>query len=120
MWIEALSNYVTALDYAQDGERFNKFWPANVHLMAKDIARFHAIIWPAMLMAVNLPVPKKVVAHGFLTKDGEALSKTLGIFIDMDTDIEDVWVGRLPILPVTGVQFRERWRLPTQPPRCPL
>ena len=87
VWIEALSNYVTALDYAQDGERFHKFWPANVHLMAKDIARFHAIIWPAMLMAVKLPVPKKVVAHGFLTKDGEALSKTLGIFIDMDTDI---------------------------------
>lgn len=87
VWIEALSNYVTALGYAGDEERFQTFWPANVHLMAKDIVRFHAIIWPAMLMAVDLPLPKHVVAHGWLTKDGEALSKTRGIFIDMDTDI---------------------------------
>ena len=88
VWIEALSNYVTALGYADDAERFGTFWPADVHLMAKDIVRFHAIIWPAMLMAVDLPLPKHVVAHGWLTKDGEALSKTRGIFIDMDTDIE--------------------------------
>ena len=87
VWIEALSNYITALGYAEDEERFQTFWPANVHLMAKDIVRFHAIIWPAMLMAVNLPLPKHVVAHGWLTKNGEALSKTRGIFIDMDTDI---------------------------------
>ena len=87
VWIEALSNYITALGYAGDEERFRTFWPADVHLMAKDIVRFHAIIWPAMLMAVNLPLPKRVVAHGWLAKDGEALSKTRGIFIDMDTDI---------------------------------
>ena len=87
VWIEALSNYITALGYAADEEGFQTFWPADVHLMAKDIVRFHAIIWPAMLMAVDLPLPKHVVAHGWLTKDGEALSKTRGIFIDMDTDI---------------------------------
>ena len=87
VWIEALSNYITALGYAADEEGFQTFWPANVHLMAKDIVRFHAIIWPAMLMAVNLPLPKHVVAHGWLTRDGEALSKTRGIFIDMDADI---------------------------------
>ena len=87
VWIEALSNYITALGYAADEEVFQTFWPADVHLMAKDIVRFHAIIWPAMLMAVDLPLPKHVVAHGWLTKDGEALSKTRGIFIDMDTDI---------------------------------
>ena len=87
VWIEALSNYVTALGYAGDEERFRTFWPADVHLMAKDITRFHAIIWPAMLMAVDLPLPKRVVAHGWLTKDGEALSKTRGIYIDMNTDI---------------------------------
>ncbi len=87
VWIEALSNYVTALGYAGHEDSFRTFWPANVHLMAKDIVRFHAIIWPAMLMAVNLPLPKHVVAHGWLTKDGEALSKTRGIFIDMDADI---------------------------------
>ena len=88
VWIEALMNYITALGYEADSECYRTFWPANVHIMAKDITRFHALIWPAMLMAVNLPLPKQVVAHGWLTKDGEALSKTRGIVIDMDTDIE--------------------------------
>ena len=81
-------NYITALGYEADSECYRAFWPANVHIMAKDITRFHALIWPAMLMAVDLPLPKQVVAHGWLTKDGEALSKTRGIVIDMDTDIE--------------------------------
>ena len=88
VWIEALMNYMTALGYETDSERYRIFWPANVHMMAKDITRFHALIWPAMLMATNLPLPKQIVGHGWLTKDGEALSKTRGIFIDMDTDIE--------------------------------
>ena len=88
VWIEALMNYITALGYETDSECYRTFWPANVHIMAKDITRFHALIWPAMLMAVDLPLPKQVVAHGWLTKDGEALSKTRGIVIDMDTDIE--------------------------------
>ena len=87
VWIEALMNYMTALGYETDDEQYHTFWPANVHIMAKDITRFHALIWPAMLMAVDLPLPKQVVAHGWLTKDGEALSKTRGIFIDMDGDI---------------------------------
>ncbi len=87
VWIEALSNYMTALGYETESERYQTFWPADVHMMAKDITRFHALIWPAMLMALNLPLPKHIVAHGWLTKDGEALSKTRGIFIDMDTDI---------------------------------
>ncbi len=88
VWIEALMNYMTALGYETDSEQYRAFWPADVHIMAKDISRFHALIWPAMLMAVDLPLPKQVVAHGWLTKDGEALSKTRGIVIDMDTDIE--------------------------------
>ncbi len=88
VWIEALMNYMTALGYETDSEPYQTFWPANVHMMAKDITRFHALIWPAMLMAVDLPLPKQVVAHGWLTKDGEALSKTRGIVIDMDTDID--------------------------------
>ena len=87
VWIEALMNYMTALGYETDSEQYQTFWPADVHIMGKDITRFHALIWPAMLMAVNLPLPKRIVAHGFLTKDGEALSKTRGIFVDMDTDI---------------------------------
>ena len=87
IWIEALSNYITALSYETESEQYRTFWPADVHMMGKDIARFHALLWPAMLMSANLPLPKQVVAHGWLTKDGEALSKTRGIFIDMDTDI---------------------------------
>ena len=88
VWIEALMNYMTALGYETESERYRTFWPADVHMMAKDITRFHALIWPAMLMAANLPLPKQVVGHGWLTKDGEALSKTRGIVIDMDMDIE--------------------------------
>jgi methionyl-tRNA synthetase len=88
VWIEALMNYMTALGYETESEQYRTFWPADIHMMAKDITRFHAVLWPAMLMAVNLPLPKQVVAHGWLTKDGEALSKTRGIFVDMDSDIE--------------------------------
>ena len=87
IWIEALSNYITALGYETNSEPYQTFWPADVHMMGKDITRFHALLWPAMLMAANLPLPKHIVGHGWLTKDGEALSKTRGIFIDMDGDI---------------------------------
>lgn len=87
IWIEALSNYITALGYETDGEQFQTFWPADVHMMGKDITRFHALLWPAMLMAADIPLPKHIVGHGWLTKDGEALSKTRGIFINMDGDI---------------------------------
>ncbi len=88
IWIEALSNYITALGYETDSDQFQTFWPADVHMMGKDITRFHALFWPAMLMAADLPLPKHIVGHGWLTKDGEALSKTRGIFVDMDGDIE--------------------------------
>ncbi len=88
VWIEALSNYMTALGYETESEQYRTFWPADVHMMAKDIIRFHALLWPAMLMAVKLPLPKHIVAHGWLTKDGEALSKTRGIVIDMEMDIK--------------------------------
>ena len=87
IWIEALSNYITALGYEMDSDQFQTFWPADVHMMGKDITRFHALFWPAMLMAADLPLPKHIVGHGWLTKDGEALSKTRGIFVDMDGDI---------------------------------
>ena len=88
IWIEALSNYITALGYETDSEQYRTFWPADVHMMGKDITRFHALLWPAMLMAANISLPKHIVGHGWLTKDGEALSKTRGIFIDMDWGID--------------------------------
>lgn len=79
VWIDALPNYISALGYlSEDESLFNKFWPANVHLMAKEIARFHIIIWPAILMALDLPLPKTIHAHGWLTKAGEKMGKSLG------------------------------------------
>jgi methionyl-tRNA synthetase len=78
VWVDALINYITAVGYLKDGTMFNKYWPADVHLMAKDILWFHAVIWPAILMAVGLSLPKKVYSHGFFTLNGAKMSKTLG------------------------------------------
>lgn len=84
VWIDALLNYITALGYENNSEVFKKFWPADVHLMAKDILWFHSVIWPAMLIASGIPLPKKVFAHGFFTIDGQKMSKTLGNIIRPD------------------------------------
>ncbi|UFU01509.1 methionine--tRNA ligase (plasmid) [Radiobacillus kanasensis] len=83
VWIDALSNYITALGYGtDDDERYQKYWPADVHLMSKEIVRFHTIYWPIMLMALDLPLPKKVFAHGWiLMKDGK-MSKSKGNVVD--------------------------------------
>ncbi len=82
VWFDALINYVSAIGYLDDQEKFNKYWPANVHLMAKDILRFHAIIWPIMLMALDLPLPEKVFAHGWIMLEGGKMSKSKGNVID--------------------------------------
>jgi len=82
VWIEALTNYLTALDYENDGQKFRDFWPADMQLMAKDILKFHAIYWPAVLLASELPLPKKLFAHGFFTINGQKMSKTVGNVID--------------------------------------
>ena len=83
VWIDALSNYISALGYNNTayGE-FDKFWPADVHMVAKDIMRFHAIIWPAMLMALELPLPKHLAVHGWITFNGQKMSKSLGNVVD--------------------------------------
>ncbi len=83
VWIDALSNYLTALGYLQDNdEEFKKYWPADVQIVGKDILRFHTIIWPALLMAQDLPLPSQVFAHGFFTIDGRKISKSFGNVID--------------------------------------
>ncbi|HOB11861.1 MAG TPA: methionine--tRNA ligase [Syntrophomonadaceae bacterium] len=82
VWFDALINYLSAIGYLDDPEQFNRYWPADVHLMAKDILRFHAIIWPAMLMAMDLPLPKKVFAHGWIMLEGGKMSKSKGNVID--------------------------------------
>jgi len=79
VWIDALSNYITALDYPEDKNGdFARYWPADVHLVGKEIVRFHTIIWPAMLMALDIPLPKKVYGHGWLLLDGGKISKSKG------------------------------------------
>ncbi|WP_422448510.1 methionine--tRNA ligase [Thermoanaerobacterium sp. DL9XJH110] len=83
VWIDALSNYITALGYSlEDDALFNKYWPADVHLVGKEIVRFHTIIWPIMLMALGVPLPKKVFGHGWLILEGGKMSKSKGNVID--------------------------------------
>ena len=78
VWVDALTNYLTGLGYPDDTEMFRKFWPADLHLIGKDIVRFHAVYWPAFLMSAGVAVPKAVFAHGFLLNRGVKESKTLG------------------------------------------
>ena len=83
VWIDALSNYISALGYLNDAyDDYDKFWPADVHMVAKDIQRFHAIIWPAMLMALDLPLPKHLAVHGWITFNGQKMSKSIGNVVD--------------------------------------
>lgn len=82
VWVDALINYISAVGYGRNDEMFSKWWPADLHLIGKEINRFHSIIWPAMLMSVGLPLPKKVFAHGWLTVNGQKISKSLGNAID--------------------------------------
>ena len=83
VWIDALTNYITALGYENDKyDDFDKFWPADVHFVGKEIVRFHSILWPAMLMALDVPLPKKVYGHGWLLLDGGKMSKSKGNVVD--------------------------------------
>ncbi len=82
VWFDALSNYLTAAGYLDDKAKFEKFWPADIHLVGKEIVRFHSIIWPIILMALDLPLPKKVYGHGWLIVEGDKMSKSKGNVID--------------------------------------
>ena len=83
VWLDALTNYITAAGYPDtDSEDFNSFWPADLHMVGKDILRFHAVYWPAFLMAAELPLPKRIFAHGWWMNEGQKMSKSLGNFID--------------------------------------
>ena len=76
VWIDALQNYITAVGYGSDDERFEEVWPADIHFIGKDILWFHSVIWPAMLLALDMPLPRTVFAHGFLQVGGEKMSKS--------------------------------------------
>ena len=82
VWLDALTNYITALGYPEDRELFDRYWPADVHLVGKEIVRFHSVIWPAMLMSLDLPLPKKVLGHGWILLEGGKMSKSRGNVVD--------------------------------------
>ena len=85
VWIDALSNYITALGYgSEDDSRFRRYWPADLHLIGKEIMWFHVVYWPAMLYSLDLPLPKRVFAHGWWTAEGRKMSKTMGNFIGLE------------------------------------
>lgn len=95
VWIDALTNYISALGYPNsrgtgDEDYFETFWPASLHIVGKDILRFHAVYWPAFLMAADLPLPRRIFAHGWWTKEGEKISKSLGNVIDPVKLVEQV------------------------------
>jgi methionyl-tRNA synthetase len=82
VWFDALTNYLTSVGFPGDTEKFERYWPADAHVIGKDITRFHCLYWPAMLMSAQLPLPKQIAVHGFITADGQRISKTLGNVID--------------------------------------
>ena len=82
VWADALTNYLSVIGYADDKERFKKFWPADVHCIGKDIQKFHCLIWPGILLSLGLPLPRIIFVHGFITVAGEKMSKSLGNVID--------------------------------------
>ena len=102
VWMDALCNYISAIGYGDDPETFRRYWPADLHLIGKEIIRFHVIIWPALLMSAGLPLPKRIFAHGWLTKEGKKLSKSTGNVIDVD-DLVD----RFGVDPVRYFFMRE-------------
>jgi len=84
VWVDALTNYLTGAGYPDDSEAMARFWPADLHLIGKDITRFHTVYWPAFLMSANLPIPKQVFAHGFVLHRGEKMSKSVGNVVSPD------------------------------------
>ncbi|PDT54926.1 MULTISPECIES: methionine--tRNA ligase [Sinorhizobium] len=106
VWVDALTNYLTATGYLADpsGPRA-KFWPANIHVIGKDIIRFHAVYWPAFLMSAGLPLPKRVFAHGFLLNKGEKMSKSLGNVVDPFNLVEHFGLDQIRYFFLREVSF---------------
>lgn len=106
VWIDALSNYISALGYlTNNDEKFKKFWPADLHIVGKEIVRFHTIIWPIMLMALDLPLPKKVFGHGWLVIDGGKISKSNGNYHDPREYINEYGVDAVRYFLLREVPF---------------
>jgi methionyl-tRNA synthetase len=105
VWFDALINYASAVGLGGDQALFEKWWPADLHVVGKDITRFHAVIWPAMLMAARLPLPRQVFGHGFMTLNGQRMSKTLGTIVDPIEAADRLGVDPLRLYLVKEVAF---------------
>jgi methionyl-tRNA synthetase len=105
VWFDALINYASAVGLGGDQALFEKWWPADLHIVGKDITRFHAVIWPAMLMAAKLPLPRQVFGHGFMTLNGQRMSKTLGTTVDPIEAADRLGVDPLRLYLVKEVAF---------------
>lgn len=105
VWLDALTNYITALGYPDENAELWRFWPADLHMVGKDILRFHAIYWPAFLMAADLPPPRRVFAHGWWTNEGEKISKSLGNVIDPLELIETYGLDQVRFFLLREVSF---------------
>ncbi len=105
VWIDALINYISALGYDSDEGKFSSFWPADVHLIGKDILRFHAILWPAFLMALEIELPRMVFVHGFWKIKGEKMSKSKGIVVSPEEIIKEYGTDRLRYFLLREVPF---------------
>lgn len=106
VWLDALSNYITSLGYmSEDDHEFRKYWPADLHLVGKEITRFHTIVWPIMLMALDLPLPKQVFGHGWLVINGDKISKSLGNYKDPREYIEKYGVDAIRYFVLKEVPF---------------
>jgi methionyl-tRNA synthetase len=105
VWFDALTNYLAAAGYPDDQERFTTFWPADLHLVGKDIIRFHAVYWPAFLLSAGLPLPKRIFAHGWWTVEGEKMSKSLGNVVDPGKMVEEHGVDAVRYFLLREVPF---------------
>lgn len=105
VWLDALANYISALGYPDEQSNYGKFWPADLHVVGKDILRFHAVYWPAFLMAAEIPLPKTIMAHGWWTNEGRKISKSLGNTIDPIKLIDEFGVDQVRYFLMREVTF---------------
>ncbi len=105
VWIDALANYITGAGYSYDEEKFRRWWPADLHLIGKDINKFHSIYWPAVLMAADIELPRQIFAHGFITVEGQKISKSLGNVIDPNSLVEQYGADAVRFYLFAGTPF---------------